>query len=114
MFTGLSLLRANEKKPVELSEEAKARQEYLKKYAAGGVCFAVNAQLAVAVYSRTAHADHICTLNSEPYKRCGMDRHCRPTRKEEKEKEASKDAGRHPHYRPGQHRLPRCEGRARA
>ena len=36
MFTGLSLLRAQEKKPVELSDEAKARQEYLKKYAAGG------------------------------------------------------------------------------
>jgi hypothetical protein len=36
MFTGLSLLREKEKKPVVLSEEAKARQEYLKKYGAGG------------------------------------------------------------------------------
>ena len=54
MFAGLSLLRAQEKKPVELSDEAKARQEYLKKYAAGGACCRICLAVSEIVQACTA------------------------------------------------------------
>ena len=90
MFAGLSSLRAQEKKPVELSEEAKARQEYLKRYSAGGACCEIALPFSESWPAYSGHLKAFWACRWWQHWRCA---------KEEKEKEASKGgAWRHPHH----------------